>query len=370
LASGTLPSTITCRTLTLPTHSYSAATHSPIGKSITRHIKFAIGSFPTYEQSKSYTMELLASYKALLKNQDGDVIEQGEWLIVYDETFEVTFPSHEFFAKFKYLAKAFSDESYISICNETQEGWYDDTSLGKKGCFYAYKNENSKQNLIFTEPEKELLRGIDKQQLEKEIRSILNIAKSHASWEFKFSIEQQKILKDINKIKSISLSSSNFLNAINEKSELSKYSDSKIISVIRSYKNSIPSTNKFYKRFSTPINEFPDNELPEKFTWRDVDGVNYCPTVKNQDCGNCYAIASAAALESRLHIALDRPVAIFDTVELIKCNMFSEGCEGGFPYGVNKYLQDFGIHEAQCAQNRQADCAGIQESCKDYHLYK
>ena len=315
-------------------------------------------------------MELLDTYKALLKNQDGDVIEQGEWLIVYDETFEVTFPSHEFFTKFKYIAKSLSDESYISVCNETQEGWYDDTKLGMKGCFYAYKNENSKQNWILTEPEKELLRGIDRQTLNKEVNSILNIAKAHTNWEFEFSIEQKKTLRHINKLKALPPSSSNFFNTIDERSEVSQYSQSKIDNIIKSYKKSIPTTNKFYDRYSTLINEFQDNKLPDKFSWRNVDGVNYLPSIKNQECGNCYAIASLAALESRLYIATNKSVASFDTVEIIKCNMFSEGCDGGFPYAVNKYLQDFGVHDKECAQNRQTNCAGIQSSCKESPLYK
>ena len=90
--------------------------------------------------------------------------------------------------------------------------------------------------------------------------------------------------------------------------------------------------------------------LPAQWDWRDVDDVNYVPPVRSQGaCGSCYAIAAVAMLESRVAIASggrERPS--LSVQEVLSCSPYSQGCAGGFPYLVGKYLADKGVVADSC----------------------
>jgi cathepsin C len=90
--------------------------------------------------------------------------------------------------------------------------------------------------------------------------------------------------------------------------------------------------------------------LPGQWDWRDVDGINYVPPVRTQGpCGACYAIATVAMLESRLAIASggrERPS--LSVQHVLSCSAYSQGCLGGFPYLVGKYLTDVGVASEAC----------------------
>ncbi|XP_071444988.1 dipeptidyl peptidase 1-like [Hetaerina americana] len=89
-------------------------------------------------------------------------------------------------------------------------------------------------------------------------------------------------------------------------------------------------------------------ELPESFDWRNVSGVNYVSPVRNQEqCGSCFAFASAASLEARIRIQTNNEQQpIFSPQDVISCSYYAQGCAGGFPYLIaGKYAQDFGMVE-------------------------
>ena len=90
--------------------------------------------------------------------------------------------------------------------------------------------------------------------------------------------------------------------------------------------------------------------LPTAWDWRNVNGVNYVPPARTQgSCGACYVIATVGMLESRLAIASggrERPT--LSVQEILSCSAYSQGCLGGFPYLVGKYLTDVGVVSEQC----------------------
>ena len=90
--------------------------------------------------------------------------------------------------------------------------------------------------------------------------------------------------------------------------------------------------------------------LPAAWDWRDVQGINYVPPGRSQgDCGACYVIATVAMLESRLAIASGaREAPTLSVQEILSCSPYSQGCEGGFPYLVGKYLTDVGAVAEAC----------------------
>ena len=91
------------------------------------------------------------------------------------------------------------------------------------------------------------------------------------------------------------------------------------------------------------------SDLPEHFDWRNVDGENYINPVENQgSCGSCYVHASLDAFISRVRIKTKNKMHPQLSVEnVLECNQYGQGCQGGYGYLVGKYLQDFGAHKVR-----------------------
>jgi cathepsin C len=82
--------------------------------------------------------------------------------------------------------------------------------------------------------------------------------------------------------------------------------------------------------------------------WRNVNGVNYVSPIRNQQsCGSCYTFGSMAMHEARLRIySNNTKQTVFSTQDIVECSVYSQGCDGGFPYLVaGKYSEDFGVVE-------------------------
>ena len=90
--------------------------------------------------------------------------------------------------------------------------------------------------------------------------------------------------------------------------------------------------------------------LPSHWDWRNVEGVSYMGPVRTQgSCGSCYAMATVAMLEARARIAsanLEQP--LLSVQDVVSCSPYSQGCDGGFPYLVGKYLHDYGVVSEEC----------------------
>ena len=90
--------------------------------------------------------------------------------------------------------------------------------------------------------------------------------------------------------------------------------------------------------------------LPSHWDWRNVDGVSYMGPVRTQgSCGSCYAMATVAMLEARARVAsanLEQP--LLSVQDVVSCSPYSQGCDGGFPYLVGKYLHDYGVVSEEC----------------------
>jgi len=98
--------------------------------------------------------------------------------------------------------------------------------------------------------------------------------------------------------------------------------------------------------------------IPASFDWRNVSGVNYVSPVRSQgSCGSCYAFASAGMLEARIRVrSQNRLQPVLSTQDVVSCSLYSQGCEGGFPYLVaGKYGRDYGLLEEGCAPYKGSD---------------
>ena len=85
------------------------------------------------------------------------------------------------------------------------------------------------------------------------------------------------------------------------------------------------------------------------FDWRDIDGVNYVTSIKNQGgCGSCWAFAVAGAVEANINIYYQDETLDFDLSEeeLVTCSGAGD-CYGGLPYRALNYVMEHGITDEE-----------------------
>lgn len=94
---------------------------------------------------------------------------------------------------------------------------------------------------------------------------------------------------------------------------------------------------------------YKGDALPDDFDWRNVNGISYIPNVLDQgSCGSCFTFGAVQAMNSRVMIATNRtdPVGtktILSTEHALDCNIYSQGCDGGFPEHVLRFAEINGI---------------------------
>lgn len=135
-------------------------------------------------------------------------------------------------------------------------------------------------------------------------------------------------------------------------------------------------------RLSFPQPAVPSDEdrrqaaaLPAEWDWRNVNGIDYVPAVRNQgNCGSCYAFSSLAMNEARLRVLSNNTIQLsFSPQDIVDCSVYSQGCDGGFPYLVGgKYAEDYGLVEESCypyAGVGKGQC-GTPTTCKRHYSTK
>ncbi len=123
------------------------------------------------------------------------------------------------------------------------------------------------------------------------------------------------------------------------------------------------------KHLTTPPSHelFDAESLPETFSWRDVNGTNYCTTIRNQHipvyCGSCWAMGSSSALADRLNINEARkgnpmPQEMLSVQNILSCGNDETGCgtcEGGDDSPVYQYAKRTGIPQEGCSNYMATD---------------
>ena len=305
------------------------------------------------------------------------------WTMIYDEGFEIRHNGVRYFSFSEYVQ---TGSGFKSKCSETLVGWYHNYNNDQKGCFKAQKvgadkdlTQNIKQAYV-VEPDyvqvkektgkshKYHQKASNEDKFDnflhkkEENNEMINFRQNDVNLQQRIT---ERLNKNVNK---------KWVAAVHHK--FSGLSLTQLNMMAGRKKNGIVITdNSSFNRFSSFV-EMDTNrnynrdvsDLPKSFNW--LDSLK-APRSQG-DCGSCYVFATLAMLQARLKIHYDEDV-VLSVQHSINCNFYNQGCDGGYPFLVEKYANEYGLVDDKCAKyeasnGRCSDVCDIDSLDKIYHV--
>lgn len=100
------------------------------------------------------------------------------------------------------------------------------------------------------------------------------------------------------------------------------------------------------------------SNLPENFSWGNVDGINYLSQTKNQHipkyCGSCWAQSTVSAMSDRIAVMRKGafPQITIAPQVILDYDLNDNGCHGGEPASAMDFIMKNGIVDESCSQYR------------------
>lgn len=335
-----------------------------------------------YNFKKSDSFEVVLGPKNTVMDSTGKKLN-GNWTMVYDEGFELALDHHKYFAFFHYDImpgrSISSDEvsDYVSYCDKTRIGWFH-SDQSKFGCYRALQTHDRDGRPV--------IRNGDHLALAQRRASKVKLHQDHivSKWPTKHDSKEWEpsysFIEAVNKDNSLHWTAKNhehFKGKTNGNmrdllghrkfTRQLKHGDGHGIDRHTGRLRSMPAATP---HDSDDLEDMKN--MPEEFDWRNVNNTNYVTPVVNQgSCGSCYAISSMAAFESRLRISHGAQNKVFlSAQDVLSCSAYNQGCEGGYPFLVAKYGQDFGFIDETALPYEGTDSVSCDAQKKGAGRYK
>lgn len=132
------------------------------------------------------------------------------------------------------------------------------------------------------------------------------------------------------------------------------------------------SKKKFVVTSPRPHSYLAPEDIPRNFDWRNVSGMNYATSSRNQHipvyCGSCWTQATTSSMADRIRIARKGAFPDYMIPAQVVVYCVPDGCSGGDPDLAHAYIHEHGIGPDTCqmyvAQGSGFECSALRR-CMD-----